>query len=635
MGHPSNAADMRFEYVVVGAGPAGVQMAYQLEKAKRSYICLEAGPAACTFFSKFPRHRQLISINKRFNGFPEDEFNLRHDWNSILSDDPEMRFTKYSDKLFPPADGIVEYLNDFVKHFNLNVKYNTKVMKIGRVAGQSDIFKITSESGEVFQSKVIFMACGPMRENIPNIPGKELAETYAEHDIDQNKYANRRVCVVGGGNSGFETADHLAGHASILHVLNASPFKMAWDTHFPGNLRAINNNIIDMFHLKSLHAVRVGKITQISRRTREDGTTDLKVEYDMPLAHWDPPVMAHLHGHYDDVIFCTGWKYVVPEMYEDDTRPEITPCGKFAVLDEHWESTTKNIYFLGTCTQQRDRRAASSFIHGFRYSVRALSQLVEHERHQVPLPMKTYNQINLTELTDFLIERVSTTSALYQLNYGVLCDLLIFKPEFDEGNLENGETFKGHVEYYYELPGAWAVKQNLLKNEKHAWVVILKDSRNDFSSTQPATSFASPPNLLDANSHCTAFVRPVIRRYVMGEMVDEFVVTGNLIVRADQPTLEGDNNPVRGKNRIKNLICKQLSIKGADYDEALFTEEVYSTMFTPLSTEKLRMIRDKEIDDEAKPCHFRANVKSLKGEMMKDKMASDNGVILQSVGNGM
>ena len=82
---------------------------------------------------------------------------------------------------------------------------------------------------------------------------------------------------------------------------------------------------------------------------------------------------------------------------------DITPCGKFAILNERWESSTKNLFFLGTCTQQRDRRAASSFIHGFRYSVRSLGQLIEHERHQVPLPVKTFNQIHLTDFTDFLI----------------------------------------------------------------------------------------------------------------------------------------------------------------------------------------------------------------------------------------
>ena len=94
---------MNYEYIIVGAGPAGVQAAYYFEKAGRDYMIIEKGDKPCYFFEKFPRHRTLISINKRFNYFPEDDYNMHHDWNSLLSDDTEMRFTKYSDKLFPPG----------------------------------------------------------------------------------------------------------------------------------------------------------------------------------------------------------------------------------------------------------------------------------------------------------------------------------------------------------------------------------------------------------------------------------------------------------------------------------------------------------------------------------------------------
>ena len=41
----------------------------------------------------------------------------------------------------------------------------------------------------------------------------------------------------------------------------------------------------------------------------------------MPLEHWQKPVMAHLHDYYDDIILCTGWKYVEPAMFDDQTRP--------------------------------------------------------------------------------------------------------------------------------------------------------------------------------------------------------------------------------------------------------------------------------------------------------------------------
>ena len=65
------------------------------------------------FFTKYPRHRKLISINKRHTSHLNPEFNLRHDWNSLLSHDPELLMTKYSKKMFPPADDLVKYLHDY------------------------------------------------------------------------------------------------------------------------------------------------------------------------------------------------------------------------------------------------------------------------------------------------------------------------------------------------------------------------------------------------------------------------------------------------------------------------------------------------------------------------------------------
>jgi len=38
------------------------------------------------FYYKYPRHGQLISINKRHTGKLNDEFNMRHDWNSLLTE---------------------------------------------------------------------------------------------------------------------------------------------------------------------------------------------------------------------------------------------------------------------------------------------------------------------------------------------------------------------------------------------------------------------------------------------------------------------------------------------------------------------------------------------------------------------
>ena len=134
----------------------------------------EAESKAASFFSHHPRHDQLISINKKYNYFSEDEFNLQHDWNFLLSDDLQMRFTEYSDDLYPiPAD-LCKYLNDFAEKFKLNINYNTRVTCIGKDG--NGIFNVTTQdAGEAKCStaRCVLMATGAVEENLPDtIEGK-------------------------------------------------------------------------------------------------------------------------------------------------------------------------------------------------------------------------------------------------------------------------------------------------------------------------------------------------------------------------------------------------------------------------------------------------------------------------------
>ena len=80
----------------------------------------------------------LISINKRHTGKTNVEFNLRHDWNSLVTDvDDEQaaqRFGAYSRQLFPQRHELITYLNDFVNKSRLKVIYDTDVTNITRIS---------------------------------------------------------------------------------------------------------------------------------------------------------------------------------------------------------------------------------------------------------------------------------------------------------------------------------------------------------------------------------------------------------------------------------------------------------------------------------------------------------------------
>src|SRR6187402_2063386 len=137
-----NGGGSSMDYLIIGAGPAGLQLGYLLGQAGRDYQIFEAGAAPGGFFETYPRHRQLISINKVHTGWSDPELNLRTDWNSLLCDDERLRFTRYSERYFPTAEDLVRYLRDFADEHRLRIRYQTRVTRIAK----NSLFQVTDES---------------------------------------------------------------------------------------------------------------------------------------------------------------------------------------------------------------------------------------------------------------------------------------------------------------------------------------------------------------------------------------------------------------------------------------------------------------------------------------------------------
>lgn len=203
------------DYLIIGAGPAGLQLGYYLEQNQRDYLILERADHPGAFFSVFPRHRMLISINKPCTGKGDPEINLPWDWNSLLCDAPELRFTRYSERYFPHPDDLIRYLDDFARHYQLNIAYNTHVERISRRDGR---FVVADQNGQLYTSKRLIVATGVSAPYIPDIPGIDWVDQYATHSLDRELYRDRRVLIIGKGNSAFETAEHLTEVAAVIHI---------------------------------------------------------------------------------------------------------------------------------------------------------------------------------------------------------------------------------------------------------------------------------------------------------------------------------------------------------------------------------------------------------------------------------
>ncbi len=370
----------------------------------------------------------MISINKVHTGLDNAETNLRYDWNSLLSDDPALAFKHYSQRYFPAADDLVRYLSDFARRFDLDVQYNTSVASVRK---EDDLFIVTDADGGRYGCQRLVVATGFARSYVPPFPGAELCDTYASHSTNAADYAGLRVLIVGKGNSAFETADHLTETAAVIHVVSPESVVLAWQSHYVGHLRAVNNNFLDTYQLKSQNAVIDAAIERVERGP--DGRLAVHMAY------------SHASGQttvraYDRVILCTGFRFDA-SIFDATCQPELTHHGKFPAQTSEWESVNvPGLYFAGTLMHACDyRKTMSGFIHGFRYNVRALSQILEHKYYGVELPHRVLAATPQAVL-DQVMARVNSSSALF-LQPGFMQDLVVI----DEA--------AGVARYYEDLRG--------------------------------------------------------------------------------------------------------------------------------------------------------------------------------------
>lgn len=81
------------------------------------------------------------------------------------------------------------------------------------------------------------MATGLWVPNKISFVGSDLAEGYESISTNTEEYRNEAVLILGKGNSAFETAQSLLGKASVVHMISRNTVRLAWQTHYVGDVR--------------------------------------------------------------------------------------------------------------------------------------------------------------------------------------------------------------------------------------------------------------------------------------------------------------------------------------------------------------------------------------------------------------
>jgi putative flavoprotein involved in K+ transport len=127
---------------------------------------------------------------------------------------PGMPFPGPADT-YPTKDPVADYLQTYVTAFDLPVRLNARVTSLARTDRGFEVRNVD----DTFQARQIVVATGPFQ--VPFVPpvaqGLEPAVTQVHSASYRNPDAlpGGPVLVVGGGNSGFQIAEELAGTRQV------------------------------------------------------------------------------------------------------------------------------------------------------------------------------------------------------------------------------------------------------------------------------------------------------------------------------------------------------------------------------------------------------------------------------------
>ena len=124
---------------------------------------------------------------------------------------------------YPARDQVVEYLEDYRRHFDLRPHFGVTVQRVERVDGSW----VTTTDGGVWRSDNIVLATGrarvPVRPTWTGMDGFRGDLLHSSEFRNGDPWRGRPVLVVGFGNSACEQALDLVEHGAEVHLAVRSP----------------------------------------------------------------------------------------------------------------------------------------------------------------------------------------------------------------------------------------------------------------------------------------------------------------------------------------------------------------------------------------------------------------------------
>ena len=334
---------------VIGAGPAGLATSARLNRHAIRHWLTESRDHVG---SSWRRHYARLHLHtvKQWSALPNRPFPSHY---------PQ----------YVPRDQVVEYLDDYAKHFGLEPLFGQTVRSLGR--GEATRWHIATDD-RAFDVEHVVVATGYNRTpKRPSWPGQASFAGRIVHSAEYESgaaYRGQRVLVVGIGNSGAEIAIDLWEHGAETALSVRSPRYIAPRDLFgvPAQLtsialsrlpRAVGDAVgrrllrraVGDLSRYGLHVPDEGPVTQVEVRGRvplvDIGTVALikqgKLSVRPNITRFEADGVVFEDGvraAFDAVILATGYHAGLTEFLAD--ADEVIDDRGYPKCYGEWSSTT-------------------------------------------------------------------------------------------------------------------------------------------------------------------------------------------------------------------------------------------------------------------------------------------------------
>ena len=242
--------DKVLDVVIIGAGPAGISATLSAKEQGLTSITLEQDSLGGTVYT-FPRSKIVMTA--------------------------PMNLPLYGKaKLYDTSkDELLQLWKKVISEYDLKVQEHTKVESIAPI--ENEIFKITTNTGQEYLCNQVLLSIG--RRGTPRklgVAGEE-SQKVAYRLLEPEQIADKKIIVVGGGDSAIESALLLKDDNKVLLSYRKDKFSRLKPKNREKVEQAITDNSIQVVYNSNLVSITA---TTVLLKTA-DSDFEIEVENDL------------------------------------------------------------------------------------------------------------------------------------------------------------------------------------------------------------------------------------------------------------------------------------------------------------------------------------------------------------------